>query len=279
MTVRRTLPDRSLRTVGAWCFADDYGPDPARMVLPPHPHIGLQTVSWLLEGDLVHQDSLGSDQHVLPGTLSLMTAGRGISHAETTTSEVEVLRGLQLWVALPGHSREVAPAYEFHACLPAYIGRGVVATVLLGALGNAESDATVFSPIVGADLEVTGSAASLPLQPVWEHAVLALGPGLSVDGQEVSPGALRYLAPGRDTVSLSGPGRGFLLGGEPLAEELVMWWNFLGRSHDDIAQAKADWDLAVAGELTRFGSVAFDMPWIPAPPLPGVRLRARPQRP
>ena len=274
MTVRRTLPHRELRTVGAWCFADDYGPDRTRMVLPPHPHTELQTVSWLLEGDLVHQDSVGSEQLVQPGGLSLMTAGRGIAHAETSTVSADVLRGLQLWVALPFASRRVAPHYEHHAELPTYVAPGVVATVFLGSLGDVRSPATAYSPIVGADAVLSG-AAVLPLNPSWEYAVLALEPGLAVDGVELPVAALRYFPPGRSELPVGGTSRAVLLGGQPFGEELVMWWNFVGRSHEDIAAARADWDAAMTGETTRFGAVPYELPWIPAPPLPAVRLRPR----
>ena len=111
LLVRRTLPHRDLRTVGAWCFLDDYGPVDVTgtpgMQVPPHPHTGLQTVTWLLDGEVRHQDSLGSDALVRPGELNLMTAGRGISHAETTpVGATGALRGLQLWVALPARHRD-----------------------------------------------------------------------------------------------------------------------------------------------------------------------------
>jgi len=287
MLVRRTLPHRELRSVGAWCFVDDYGPsDPAEspMRVPPHPHTGLQTVTWLLSGEVLHQDSVGSEQLVRPGSLSLMTAGRGIAHAETSTPTSQELRGVQLWVALPDESRHTAPAFEHHDRLPVHLpggeGGGVTATVVLGRVGDAVSPATTYSPIVGADLEVApGASENLPLDPSFEHAVLALSDDLVVDGEPLAKGSLLYLGRGRESVPVASAGRptrGLLLGGEPFDEELLMWWNFVGRDHDEVDAVRAEWQRAVAGEETRFGQVAaYDGGALPAPAMPGTRLRPR----
>ncbi|MFB4294189.1 pirin family protein [Nonomuraea sp. ATR24] len=264
MAVSRTLPGVRRRLIGAWCFADAYGPEVTRMRVPPHPHTGLQTVSWLLAGRVLHRDSLGSLREVRPGQLNLMTAGCGISHSEE--SPHETLHGVQLWVALPGTDRRTAPAFEHHAALPELTGDGFSATVFMGALGGAVSPATVFSPLVGAQAAVDGTA-ELPLDPAFEHGLLLL------DG-EVEPlraGPLRYLPPGRDRVRLSGRGRVLLIGGEPFGEEIVMWWNFVGRDHDEIVAFREEW---ASGD--GFGVVeGFDGPPLPAPALPGTRLRPR----
>jgi redox-sensitive bicupin YhaK (pirin superfamily) len=287
MLVRRTLPHRELRSVGAWCFVDDYGPsDPvgSPMRVPPHPHTGLQTVTWLLSGEVLHQDSVGSEQLVRPGSLSLMTAGRGIAHAETSTPASPVLRGVQLWVALPEEARHTAPAFEHHDRLPVHRangdGAGVTATVVLGRVGDAVSPATTYTPIAGADVEVAGGASGhLPLEPAFEHAVLALTDDLVVDGEALAKGSLLYLGCGRESVAVGsdgGPARGLLLGGEPFDEELLMWWNFVGRDHDEVVALREEWQSAVGGADTRFGQVAaYDGPALPAPALPGTRLRPR----
>jgi hypothetical protein len=289
MVVRRTLPHRDLRTIGAWCFLDDYGPHDVTgtpgMQVPPHPHTGLQTVSWLLAGDVHHQDSLGSDSTVRPGELNLMTAGRGISHAETSPpGATGMLRGLQLWVALPARHRDVAPWFAHHPDLPRASGDGLTVTVLLGSLAGATSPATAYTPIVGAELTLeAGAETALPLEPGFEHGLLALDGGLTVDGEPVPPASLEYLSPGRAAVRLAaGPdgGRLLLLGGEPFDEELLMWWNFVARSHDEVVEAREEWSAAVGGADTRFGQVAaYDGLPLPAPALPATPLRARPSRP
>ncbi|HLU74827.1 MAG TPA: pirin family protein [Nonomuraea sp.] len=264
MTVTRTLPHVHRRMIGAWCFVDAYGPEQAEMRVAPHPHTGLQTVSWLVAGEVLHRDSLGSLQVIRPGGLNLMTAGRGISHSEE--SRLGLLHGVQLWVALPDGHRQVAPAFEHHAELPVLSGPGFAATVFLGGLGGVRSPATAYSPLAGAEVAVDGDA-ELPLDPAFEHGVLLL------DG-EVSPlpaGPLRYLPPGRDRLRLSGHGRVLLIGGEPFAEEIVMWWNFVGRDHDEIAAFRKEWM-----EGDGFGTVrGYDGEPLPAPALPGVRLKPR----
>jgi quercetin 2,3-dioxygenase len=287
MTVTRTLPTRGRRTVGAWCFADFYGPTDLRehpgMRVPPHPHTGLQTVSWLVEGVVQHRDSLGNDQLIRPGQLNLMTAGRGISHSEESAAGPSpFLHGVQLWVALPAGSLDVAPAFEHHASLPVFSAGGVEVTVLMGSLGGVTSPARAFTPIVGGDAVLApGSAADLPLTPAFEYAVLALAGTITVDGEELAPGPLLYLGTGRSslTISSTGPARLLLLGGEPFTEELVMWWNFVGRSHEDVVTARADWEAGLsspAASPSRFGAVTgFDGAPLPAPGLPTTRLRPR----
>jgi redox-sensitive bicupin YhaK (pirin superfamily) len=272
MQVDRVMPQRGLPTVGAWCFVDSFGPHEADMRVLPHPHIGLQTVTWPMAGEIHHRDSLGSDVLVRPGQLNLMTAGRGVSHSEISAS-FGVLHGLQLWVALPAERATMDPDFEQHVSLPEYTGPGVTATVVMGSLGGVTSPATAHTPIVGADLLLRGTAV-LPLRPDHEHAVLAIDL-VTVAGVEVPRGHMLYLGTGRTELRLAGEGRAFLLGGEPFPDELVMWWNFVGRSHDEIATAREEWQAADA----RFGEVeGHDGARVPAPDLPGVRLAPRKRR-
>lgn len=299
MNVRRTLPQRGLPTIGAWCFLDSFGPDRTAMSVLPHPHTGLQTVTWPLAGNVRHRDSVGSDVVVRPGELNIMTAGYGVSHSEFAVlpdsdagsdggAPLPVQRGLQLWVALPDAERHREPAFEQHRDLPSVTGQGFTATVMVGEFAGAVSPATMYSPIVGADIACEG-AATLPLNEHFEHAVLVLDGGLALDGQEVPPGPLGYLGAGRSALDVQAlPGTRFLLiGGEPFQEELLMWWNFVGRTHDEVAQARADWEAqaALADDAAcgaRFGLVAGHGPdagaeagRIPAPPMPAVRLAPR----
>ncbi|MEV5890421.1 pirin family protein [Nonomuraea fuscirosea] len=274
MTVRRTLPGAHRRMIGAWCFVDAYGPQRATMRVPPHPHTGLQTVSWLVAGEVLHRDSLGTLQEIRPGQLNLMTAGRGISHSEE--SPETVLHGVQLWVALPDAHRHTGPGFEHHPDLPVLSGPGFAATVVMGSLGDVTSPATAYSPLVGAEVAVDGTG-EVPLDPAYEHGLLLLDGEAALPGHEPSEsgpleyGPLVYLPPGRAAVRLSGRGRVLLIGGEPFGEELVMWWNFVGRSHDEIAAFRKEW-----AEGEGFGVVeGFDGAPLPAPVLPGTRLKPR----
>jgi redox-sensitive bicupin YhaK (pirin superfamily) len=279
MEVIRTLPNRQRRTVGAWCFLDAYGPqdltESAGMRVGPHPHIGLQTVSWLVAGEILHRDSLGSRREIRPGQLNLMTAGRGISHSEETPVEhTPVLQGVQLWVALPDRDRDVAPAFDTHADLPVVTDRGLAATVLIGTLAGATSPAKAYTPLVGAEISLAaGSGSLLPLHTDFEYAVLALDGATTVDGTTLKPGPLLYLGTGRRSLRLASgsAARVLLIGGEPFDERLVMWWNFVARDHDEIVQARAEWESG-----TGFGTVhGYDGAAIPAPPMPITRLVPR----
>jgi redox-sensitive bicupin YhaK (pirin superfamily) len=277
LLVRRTLPHRERRTVGAWCFADHFGPTPrgtgTGMHVPPHPHIGLQTVTWLLAGEVRHTDGLGSALAIHPGELNLMTAGRGIAHAEDS-SDAAGLHGLQLWVALPDAERQVEPRFAHHADLPVTEMGGARAVVFVGSLAGAASPARVHSALLGAELRFAVEGVQVPLEPEFEHAVLVAAGQARIEGVPVPIGTAAYLPPGRRTLRLDGDGPvvAVLLGGVPFTEPLLMWWNFVARDHDEIVSARRDWQ---AGR--RFAPVVgHASPPLPAPELPGVPLRARP---
>jgi redox-sensitive bicupin YhaK (pirin superfamily) len=278
-TVRRLLPQRPRRMVGAWCFVDQFGPDDVvgrpGMQVPPHPHTGLQTVTWLVAGEVLHRDSLGSLVSIHPGEVNLMTAGHGIAHAEESPPEhPPVMHGLQLWIAMPEAARHGAPRFEHHADLPVLEFDGLAATVVVGALGAARSPALVHTPLLGAEVFIPpGGSGRLPLAPGFEHAALVLDGSARIAGTVLAPGSLLYLGIGREELTVhSGVGaRLFLLGGEPFDEPLVMWWNFVARSHAEIMAAREDW---AAGR--RFGVVTgFAGSPLPAPEMPTVRLKAR----
>lgn len=280
LPIRRLLPRSQRRLVGPWCFLDSYGPltfaSGKPMDVAPHPHIGLQTVSWLLEGEIVHNDSLGLQGTAGHGVLNLMTAGWGIAHAEETAPQnTGRLRGLQLWVALPGASRETAPAFEQYRGLPVMRRDGGFATVLLGQLGGVQSPARAFYPIVGAD--VSGEPDRqlvLPLDPGFEHALVPLQGGCRLSGVPLAIDTLYYLGCGRRELALDADAQGFrafLLGGAPFGETILMWWNFVARATEEIAVARDDWE---AGR--RFGTVAaYAGPRIAAPSFK-ARPAARP---
>ncbi len=277
--VRRLLPNLGRRMVGAWAFVDHYGPDDIAdepgMQVPPHPHMGLQTVSWLHEGEVLHRDSTGSLQTIRPRELGLMTSGRAISHSEESPQpHAQYLHGAQLWVALPDAHRHVEPHFQHHTALPAVTAPGLTATVILGSLDGATSPGATHSPLIGADLALTsGTEAALPLDPDFEYAVLSMSGEAHVDGVPVLPGSMLYLGCGRTELPLRAESDAglMLLGGEPFEEEIVMWWNFVGRSHEEIEQARADW---MTG--SRFGEVkGYDGGRLPAPELPPVALKPR----
>ncbi|CAM5679534.1 pirin family protein [Streptomyces californicus] len=277
--VRRLLPNLGRRMVGAWAFVDHYGPDDIAdepgMQVPPHPHMGLQTVSWLHEGEVLHRDSLGSLQTVRPRELGLMTSGRAISHSEESPREhARLLHGAQLWVALPEAHRNVEPHFQHHADLPVVTAPGLAATVILGELDGAVSPGTAYTPIVGADITLSaGAETRLPLDPDFEYAVLSMSGEAEVDGVPVLPGSMLYLGCGRTELPLRGVSDAglMLLGGEPFEEELVMFWNFIARSGEEIAQARKDWE-----EGSRFGEVrGYDGARLSAPELPATPLKPR----
>jgi hypothetical protein len=280
--VRRLLPLRRRRSVGAWCFVDHYGPTSVDgvggMQVPPHPHIGLQTVTWLLQGDVLHRDSLGSEQMIRPGQLNLMTAGHGIAHSEESPDGHDpTLHGVQLWLALPDAQRQVVPGFEHHADLPSFGLAGFEITVFAGSLAGAQSPATVFSPVVGAQLRASrDTTGQLALTPGHEHVIFVATGSATADGAALAPGRMLYLGPGREQVEFAAAAGStlFLLGGEPLGEPLLMWWNFVGRTPEDIIEAAREW-----GEGTRFGQVAgYRGPPLPAPPVDMVRLAHRGQQ-
>jgi len=274
MPVRRVLPRRARRTVGAWCFADEMGPaevtETSGLDIGPHPHTGLATVTWLVSGEVLHRDSLGTEQVVRAGQLNLMTAGHGVSHAEEATGSYRgPLQGVQLWVAQPEGTRHGPAAFEHHAVLPQVDLDRAVATVLVGELAGAASPARHDTPLLGVDLQARPGTSTLPLEPRFEHALLVLDGELLVDDQPVRPGELAYVGTGRDELAVTAldPARALVLGGEPLEEELVMWWNFVGRSRQEIADAARQW----RSDDPRFGDPGSPLDRIPAPPVPWAR--------
>ena len=282
--VRRLLPQRTLRTVGAWCFLDHYGPDEVSigpgMQVPPHPHIGLQTASWLFEGLVLHRDSLGSEQLIRPGELNLMTAGRGIAHSEESPAErPAVLHGLQLWIALPEQDRLTEPRFAHHGDLPVVRDGAATVTVVIGEHRGERSPAEAFTPLVGLEVAVPdGEDYVLPVRQDFEYGVVAAdGRGVAA-GALIAPGLLAHLPAGLSEIRFAPVGgrqqaRFFVVGGAPFGERLLMWWNFVARSGEEIAQAREGWAVRGSG---RFGEVrGYPGPPLAAPPLPSVPLKPR----
>ncbi|GGF92528.1 hypothetical protein GCM10007304_02960 [Rhodococcoides trifolii] len=286
MTVRRTLPSRERTLVGAWCFADHFGPEDVAvsggMNVPPHPHTGLQTVSWLFSGEIEHRDSTGAHAMVRPGELNIMTAGSGIAHSEVSTPATTILHGAQLWVALPDESRNTAAHFEHY--VPDGVDHGnATVRVFLGSLAGDASPVSTFSPLLGAEIVLEPeSEETFAVDPTFEHGVLVDSGDVLVDGTPVDHGAMGYLAPDADRIRIRNRGRGaarvLLLGGTPFGEQVIMWWNFMGRTHDEIVAYREQWNAEVdhTRTATHFGTVeGYDGAWLHAPSMPTSRLKTR----
>ncbi len=281
MVVHRTLPTRLRPLVGAWCFLDHYGPDDVDssggMLVRPHPHSGLQTVTWLFEGEVEHRDSADGHAMVRPGELSLMTAGDGIAHSEVSTPSTRVLHGIQLWAALPSAARDVPRSYE-HVSAPAADLEGAQVRVFVGELAGVRSPAVVHSPLLGAEIVLAPHATlDLGVDESFEHAVLVDTGEVRLVDAVLHARELGYLEPGPGRITLANagaePSRVVLLGGTAFAEPIVMWWNFVARTHDEVVAMREDW----AAGSSRYGEVPG---WtyedrLPAPELPRVRIRPR----
>jgi quercetin 2,3-dioxygenase len=284
--VRRLLPARPLRTVGAWCFLDHYGPDDVAagpgMQVPPHPHTGLQTASWLFDGLVLHRDSLGSEELIRPGELNLMTSGRAIAHSEESPEQrPPLLHGVQLWIALPEERRFGDPGFAHHADLPAFTSAdGARVTVVAGEYRGERSPAEVYTPLVGLEVALPeGGTVTLPATEGFEYGVMAADgpasvacPAVTDAPAQIGVGTLAHLPAGVPSVTLTsaGPGRLFVVGGVPLRERLVMWWNFVGRSHEEIVAARDAWSRGEFGEVPGYAGDP-----LAAPPLPPGELKPR----
>lgn len=267
MPVRRALPRRGRRTVGPWCFVDHFGPVPsersAAMQVGPHPHIGLHTVTWVLEGEVLHSDSLGSEQLIRPGQVNLMTAGHGVVHAESARPSTG-LHGAQLWVAQPDTTRHGPPGFVHLPELPELELPAGTATVLVGeAVDGPASPAPTDWPILGVSLALRTGRSSLALEPAFEHALVVLVGRVQVGEQLLEPGHLGHLPTGAAELVLDAPEPAtvLLLGGRPFEAEPLMWWNFVARDRTEVDEARAQWE---AGD-ERFGPVATSLGRIAAP--------------
>lgn len=270
LIIRRALPQRERRLIGAWCFLDHFGPlDLSKgggLNIGPHPHIGLQTFTYLLEGSILHRDSLGSYQKIQPDQVNLMTAGKGIAHSEESLGG-DVLHGVQLWIALPDEVRNIAPSFNHYPELPVHQQNSVQIRVLAGEYAGAIANPKIYTPLVG--LHITSPEEAeivLPIEPLFEYGVVVLKGVVSIDEHQPTLDELLYLGCGRGQlkVKLAANTHLLLIGGEPFKEEVLVWWNFVARSVDEISEATKDWQ---AGH--RFGEVkGYQGMRLAAPPIP-----------
>jgi quercetin 2,3-dioxygenase len=287
MLVRRSLPQRERSLIGAWCFVDHYGPADVSvtggMVVPGHPHTGLQTVSWLFSGEIEHRDTTGAHAVVRPGEVNLMTAGRGIAHSEYSTATTTTLHGAQLWVALPEAHRFAEPSFE-HYAPPVTDVDGARALVFLGSLFGQTSPVSMHTELVGAEVTLpAGASLDMVVDARHEHGLLCDTGTVSVGDATAKPGEIVFVPTGTSSITVTAgdePSRLLLLGGAPLGEQIVMWWNFIGRSHEEIVDYRERWQAAreTGGRGAHGDYGPFPEAWettLPAPGLPNLRLRSR----
>jgi redox-sensitive bicupin YhaK (pirin superfamily) len=268
--VRRALPSSRRQMVGPFIFFDQMGPAEfllgAGIDVRPHPHIGLATVTYLIDGEIIHRDSLGTLQAIRPGEVNWMTAGRGIAHSERTAPEARTagakLFGIQTWVALPKHAEETAPAFAHHGMsdLPLVENEGTTVRLVLGQLYGKSSPVRTFTEMFYADAALEAGA-RLPLDASHEERGIYIVKGMiEVAGDRFDEAQLLVFRPGDPiTVTARTPARLMLLGGEPMDGPRHIWWNFVSSSKDRIDQAKSDW------QAGRFTPVPGDPEFIPLP--------------
>jgi redox-sensitive bicupin YhaK (pirin superfamily) len=251
--VGRVLPFAKRRMVGPFVFFDHMGPIEMPAGVPrstdvrPHPHIGLSTVTYLFDGEMRHQDSVGSDQPIRPGDVNWMTAGRGISHSERFDGPIRDhggrIHGIQAWVALPNELEEVAPAFAHHGPqdLPTYEADGLWARLIAGTAFGATAKVKTHSPMFYVHWELQPGARAQLAAEYPERAAYVVRGEVEVDGRTYASGQMLVFTPGQP-VLFTGvtPATIMLIGGEPVGER-HLWWNFVSSSKDRIEQAKADW--------------------------------------
>jgi quercetin 2,3-dioxygenase len=274
--VVRVLPTKGRRTIGPWCFVDLMSvgdvEQPPPMEIGPHPHTGLATVTWLFAGTVLHGDSLGTEQLIRPGELNLMTAGRGIAHAELgmdTAAGTNGIMGAQMWIAQTEATRHGPSAFEHHSDLPVVDLDAAEAHVLVGSFAGGRSRARLDHPAVGVDLSLRGPV-DMPAEPTFEYGVVPIDHPLKVEDAIVEPGALALVPAGHHRVRIEargGTGRVLVIGGEPLGEDITMWWNFVARTRDEITEAWQAWEHR---DEDRFGPVPSNLRRMDAPVPPWV---------
>lgn len=278
MVIRRALPNRHKRLIGAWCFLDHAGPvDVSRdqgMRVGPHPHTGLQTFTWMIEGEVLHRDSLGTEQLIRAGQVNLMTAGKGISHSEESPPDCSPrLQLAQFWIALPDEQRFCEPAFEHYPELPVMECDGFKLTVLVGEMLGQTAPVKVYTPLLGVDLTAEQAAhTKIPLRSDFEYGVLVLEGEATVEGENLEPGVLLDAGIGRTELNIqsNGPMRLLLIGGEPFKEEIVLWWNFVARTQAEVEQSTHLWNAGKHfGEVKGYRGARLVAPEL----LPGVRIK------
>lgn len=270
--IKRALPSRHKRMIGAWCFLDHAGPvhfpQGDGLDVGPHPHIGLQTFTWMIEGTMMHTDSIGSKQLIRPKQVNLMTAGYGISHTEVAPDTETKMHAAQLWIALPDDKLNMAPQFDHYPELPVVIREGVEFTVLVGEYLDTTSPVKVHSELLGVDLTAQESTTTcIPLNPQFEYGFLALEGNAIINGHELTDDNMVVLEPGLNEIEIQlyAGSRLLLLGGEPFESPILLWWNLVGRTQEELKIAREQW----INHDARFGTIPdYDGPRLEAPAFP-----------
>lgn len=265
-TVRRALPQMQKRMVGPFIFFDHMGPVDMQighgLDVRPHPHIGLSTLTYLFDGEILHRDTLGVEQPIRPGAVNWMTAGRGVAHSERTPQALRAhthrLHGIQTWIALPLDHEDTAPSFHHHAEneIPETHVNGSTIRVVAGEFQSFKSPVPVFSPVTYLDLQMA-QGAHFEWQSPHELALYCVQGSLLADGRTLQPGELAVFSNSSSSSPSSGrihfqaqsETRALLLGGTPFSEPRHIWWNFVSSSQDKIEQAKARWKERAFGEI------------------------------
>ncbi|OTG63863.1 pirin family protein [Acinetobacter silvestris] len=270
--IKRALPSRHKRMIGAWCFLDHAGPvtfpQGDGLDVGPHPHMGLQTFTWMIEGTMMHTDSIGSKQLIRPKQVNLMTAGYGISHTEVAPDTETHMHAAQLWIALPDDKRNMAAQFDHYPELPVVVQDQIEFTVLVGEFLKTQSPVKVHSELLGVDLTAMQSTVTrIALNPKYEYGFLALEGTATIHGHELDDNNMIVLEPGLNDieVQLHQGSRLLLLGGAPFESPILLWWNFVGRTQEELSIAREQW----MNQDQRFGNIPdYEGPRLEAPVLP-----------
>ena len=271
--IKRALPSRQKRMIGAWCFLDHAGPvhftQGEGLDVGPHPHIGLQTFTWMIEGTMLHSDSLGTtNQLIRPKQVNLMTAGRGISHTEVAPENETKMHAAQLWIALPDDKINMAPQFDHYPELPVVEKDEIEFTVLVGEFLNTTAPVQVHTELLAVDLTAQKATQSrLTLNPKFEYGFMALEGTAVINGHALDQDNLVVLEPGLNEIDIEihEGGRILLLGGEPFESPILLWWNFVGRSQEELKIAREQW----VNQDERFGKIpSYQGERLKAPELP-----------
>lgn len=270
--IKRALPSRQKRMIGAWCFLDHAGPvtfpQGDGLDVGPHPHIGLQTFTWMIEGTMMHTDSIGSKQLIRPKQVNLMTAGYGISHTEVAPDTETRMHAAQLWIALPDDKINMAPQFDHYPVLPIVEKDNIEFTVLVGEFMDTVSPVQVHTELLGIDFFAKEQTKTrIPINPKFEYGFMALEGDAIVNGHDLNSDNMVVLEPGISQIEVELPkgSRLLLIGGEPFESPILLWWNLVGRTQEELKTATEQW----INQDARFGTIPdYDGPRLEAPAFP-----------